>query len=118
MLKAVALSIALIVGMGPAGGLLCRSWCNQHLAAAAGCHDPGPADELRVTATHACDDVVLATSTFVLDDARRGVGPPAGHALAGTEYGFIIRSFDLLPPHGAVSGHPVQGPPLSINLRI
>lgn len=117
MLKAVALSIALIVGMGPAAGLLCRSWCNQPLAAAAGCHDPGPSDELRVTTTHACDDVVWATSAFVLDEARRGVAPPAGQFLPGSEHD-SCRPFELLPPRGAESGHPLQGPPLPLNLRI
>jgi hypothetical protein len=115
--KFVALSIALIVGVGPGAALLCRAWCDAQLASMTGCHDAGPGDELRVTTTHACDDVALATSAFVLDDARRGVAPPAGQFLPGSEHAFL-RPFELLPPRGAESGHPLQGPPLSLNLRI
>jgi hypothetical protein len=116
--KAVALSVALIVGVGPGAALLCRALCDQRLAAATGCHDPGHGDDRRVTTSGECDDLALVSSPFLLEDARRGVAPPADQALPGSEHDFIIRSFEPLPPHGAESGHPLQGPPLPLNLRI
>lgn len=119
MFRAVALSIALIVGVGPGAALLCRAWCDPLLAAASGCHHPGAGDESRVASTDACDDLAITASPFLQEDARRSEAPPpSDHGLVTARHDFIPRSFQLLPPARAESGHPLQGPPLSLNLRI
>lgn len=119
MFKAVALCIALIVGVGPGAAVLCRAWCHPLLAAASGCHHPGAGDESRMASTHACDDLAIAASPFLQEDARRGVAPPpSDHGLFAARHDVIIRSFQRLPPARAESGHPPQGPPLPLNLRI
>lgn len=118
MFKAVALSVGLIVATGPGAALLCRAWCDQHLAAVTGCHDPGSGDDLRVTTADECDDRALAAPSLVQEDARRKAAPPASHVLAGRAFGFVTSPFDRLPPLRAEAAPPPQAPPLSINLRI
>lgn len=118
MFKAVALSIALIVGIGPGAALLCRAWCDQHLAAVTGCHDPGRGDDLRVTTADECDDLALVAASLVQEDSHRKAAPPASHALTGRAFAFVASPFDRLPPLRAESMHPPQGAPLSLNLRI
>ncbi|MCC7178758.1 MAG: hypothetical protein IT177_10240 [Acidobacteria bacterium] len=118
MFKAVALSVALIVGIGPGATLLCRAWCDQHLAAVTGCHGPGGGDDLRVTTADQCDDGALAMPLLVQEDARRKAAPPASQALTSRAFAFVASPFDLLPPLRAESMRPPQAPPLSLHLRI
>lgn len=118
MFKAVALSVGLIVATGPGAALLCRAWCDQHLAAVTGCHDPGSGDDLRVTTADECDDLALAAPSLVQEDARRKAAPPASQVLSSRAFAFVTSRFGPLPPLRAESMRPPQAPPLSLNLRI
>ncbi|MCC7033960.1 MAG: hypothetical protein IT179_14145 [Acidobacteria bacterium] len=115
--KAVALALVLIVSIGPGAALLCRAWCDQHLAAVTGCHDAGRGDDLRVTTDTECADLVLAAPSLAPEDTRRN-GPPASHVQTGRASAIGASSLDRLPPLTATSGHPPRKPPLSLNLRI
>lgn len=116
--KAVGLCIALLVGLGPGMGLLCRAWCDHHRAELTSCHDPGHGDATRVSTADDCDERVLAGMPFMPEAARRSAAPPVSHVQHAGGHEFFIGSLDRRPPLRAESGHPFQGPPLSVNLRI
>ena len=62
MFRAVLLSIVLSLAVGQNVALLCRAWCNAHVAAASGCHHEDSPTTPTVAGDESCDNLVVVAT--------------------------------------------------------
>jgi len=78
MLRLSVLAIALTLGIGPDGALLCRAWCAGDVTPT--CHpeltSPAAVDG------DCCKIRAANPTTVLLNDARQGIAPPNGEPIA------------------------------------
>lgn len=82
MLRAIALSIVLALAAGPSASLLCKAWCDPHVAAESGCHGQGAGEAASVASDDSCQDSVQESAAFLKEDLRRTTASDAGPAVS------------------------------------
>jgi hypothetical protein len=104
--RAVFLSIALSLTVGPNVSLLCKAWCDPVAAAASGCHHrQGLTDSPNLVETDSCGDTVPGGAAFLTEDVRRTLSAPGadqavaapGYQLAPTTTGVSLDRARRLP---------------------
>ena len=116
--QAVLLSIVLSLAVGQSVALMCRGWCNAHVAAASGCHhedSPTPT----VAGDESCDNVVAAATAVLREDVRRDVSSQdANHAIPVPRYQLAQFTIDTRQNQEAGRRWLLENRPLSTALRI
>lgn len=119
MIRAVVLSIVLILAAGQNAALLCRGWCHPTEPIDVGCHHPYRTASPTVISNEICKGAVAVALPFVPEDVLR----PRLSAQAQTD--LFSPRFGALPPIlDGRSGFKPAGPsprearPLALSLRI
>lgn len=95
MFRTAVLSMVLTVAAGPSVTLLCRTWCNPHVAVASGCHHEDRSTSVSTAGGDRCKDVVLRAGALLREDVRRGVFSPRGErAISVLRYQFARSTID------------------------
>lgn len=119
MFRAVALSIALTLAIGPNTLLLCRAVCDQPQADASDCDHQGPATAASMAGHNRCDDAVPSAAEFLPKDVRRDVsfarGPFATPPIASV---LAQPAIDARPGDKPARDWPIDKQRLSTTLRL
>lgn len=75
MFRAALFSIVFSLAVGQNVALLCRTWCDAHVAAASKCHHKSSSPMASVAGDEDCDNVVVAAIAVLREDVRRDVSP-------------------------------------------
>ena len=119
MFRAALLSIIFSLAVGPDVTLLCRTWCDAHLAAASECHHRDSPYRPSVAGNQNCDNVVVAATAVLRDDIRRDVSPQgANQASPVPRYKPTQSTIDACPGEERWHAWLVEKRPLVTALRI
>jgi len=117
--RAVLLSIVLSLAVGQNVALLCRAWCNAHVAAASGCHHEDSSTTPTVAGDESCDNVAVAATAVLREDVRRSVSSQdANHAIPVPRYQLAQFTIDTRQNQEAGRRWLLENRPLSTALRI
>lgn len=79
MFRAALLSIVFSLAVGQSVALLCRTWCDAHVAAASECHHKDSLSTPSVAGNENCENVVAAATAVLREDVRREVSSQNAH---------------------------------------
>ena len=118
MLRAIALSVVLALAAGPSASLLCKAWCDPHVAAENGCHGQGAGEAASVASDDSCQDSVQESTVFLKEDARRTASEDSAPAVATARFQRAPSTSDSRPiwRRGRAPSDPPR--PLDTPLRI
>ena len=118
MFRAVVLSIALTLAIGPSTTLLCSIWCHPQGAMTSTCPHQKATKLRRVNGQDSCRTAADAATAFVREEAK-------SESLTGGQQAVVIRPFRFDPQttytgrtQDPCTSRGVQSPPLLIALRI
>ena len=119
MFRAVLLSIVLSLAVGQNVALLCRAWCNAHVAAASGCHHEDSPTTPTVAGDESCDNLVVVATAVLREDVRPNVSSQdANHAIPVPRYQLAQFTIDTCQNREAGRRWLLENRPLSTALRI
>ena len=119
MFRAIVLSIALTLAVGPNAELLCNVLCHSETAAANECDHEESTNSPGVAGDNSCDRVVLSVGAFLREDVRRGVSAPdADYAIFVPRYQLAPSTTDTRPRHELGREWWLEQRPLATALRI
>lgn len=115
MFKAVALSIALTLVVGPNASMLCRTWCDQQAVTTSGCHHEKPATSPGTTVDDCCRNTALSTAGVVPHAVS---APDVDHAIWTSRFQIAPSTRDPRPGQEPGREGSLERRPLSTVLRI
>ena len=119
MFQAAAISIVLTLAIGPNVQLLCKTWCHPQAAAASECHHENSSTTPSVAGDEHCDNVVVAATAVLREDARRAVSSQdANQAIPVPRYQLAQLTIDERPGQEPWREWSLENRPLSIAFRI
>ena len=119
MFRAVLLSIVLSLAVGQNVALLCRAWCNAHVAAASGCHHEDSPTTPTVAGDESCDNLVVVATAVLREDVRRDVSSRnANQAIPVPRYQLAQLTIGAGPGQEPWREWSLEKGPLSTALRI
>lgn len=117
--QAVVLSIVLTLAVGPNVSLLCRTWCDQQVAAASRCHHEDQGTSPSVAGNDCCDsDNGMLTAEFLPKDVQSGVSPDGVHAIPLLRHEFAHSATHASPGDEPGREWSLEKSPLPTVLRI
>ena len=119
MFRAALLSIVLSLAVGQNVALVCRAWCNAHMADASGCHHEDSPTTASVAGDESCDNVAVAATAVLREDVRRDVSSPdTNHAIRVPRYQLALLTIDVHTAPDTWREWSLKKRPLSTALRI
>ena len=119
MFRTALLSIVFSLAVGQNVALLCRAWCDAHLAAASECHHESSPQTPSVAGSENCDNVVGDATAVLREDALRDVSSrAASQAIPVLRYHLDQLTIDTRPGRQARREWPLAKRPLATALRI
>jgi hypothetical protein len=95
MFRTALLSIVCSLAVGPHVALLCRTWCDAHVAAASDCHHKNSSAAPSVAGDEDCGNVVVAATAVLREDMRRDVSSQgANQAIPAPRYQLAQSTID------------------------
>lgn len=79
MFRAALFSIVFSLAVGQNVALLCRTWCDAHVAGPSECHHKDSISTPSVAGNEDCDNVVAAATAVLREDVRRQVSSQNAH---------------------------------------
>lgn len=117
--RTVVFSIVIAVALGQNASVLCLALCDQHQAAAPGCHDEGSTESARLGGGKHCEDSPLDGAPFLKEDLRRVVSAPhLDHVVAIPRHVFAAATTAGLPDREPGHLQSLDTGPLVVALRI
>jgi hypothetical protein len=117
--RAVVLSIVFSLAVGQDVALLCRTWCDAHVAAASECHHKDSSARPSVAGNEHCDNVVVAATAVLREDVRRDVSSQgANQAIPVPRYQFAQSTIDARSGQEPWRAWSLEKRPLTTALRI
>lgn len=115
--RLTALSILLVLGVGPHTALLCKAWCDQQASPATACHHQAPTSAPSV-AGDACGNVP-SSAVFIREDVRQGGSAPDSIPnILAPRYAHVASTANAGRHYEARRGESLHRPPASAPLRI
>ena len=119
MFRAALLSIVFSLAVGQNVALLCRTWCDAHVAAASECHHKSSSPTPSVAGDEHCDNVVLGATAVLREDARRDVSSQnANQAIPVPRYQLAHLTIAARPGEEPWRAWSLEKRPLDTTLRI
>lgn len=118
MFRAALLSIVFSLAVGQNVTLVCRIWCDAHMAAASECHHKNSSSTTSMAGDENCN-VVDAATAVLREDVRRDVSfQDANQAIPVPRYQFAQSTVDARPRREPWRERSLERRPLSTALRI
>ena len=119
MFRAALLSIVFSLAVGQNVVLLCRTWCDAHVAAASDCHHKNSSPTPSAVGDENCNNVVAATIAVLWEDPRRDVpSQDANQAIPVPRYQLAQLTIDARPGGEPWRAWSLERRPLDTALRI
>ena len=119
MFRAALISIAFSLAVGPNVALLCRTWCDGHVAAASECHHEHSSSTSSMASEEQCGKVARAAIALLREDARRDVSTrDATQAIPVPRYQLACLKVDVRSDQEPWRERSLERRPLSTALRI
>lgn len=119
MFRAALVSIVFSLALGQSVAVLCRTWCDAHVAGASECHHKNSSSTPSVAGDEHCDNVVVAATAVLREDVRRDVSAQVtDQAITVRRYLFAQRTIGARTGEAAWRARSLEKRPLSTALRI
>ena len=119
MFRAALFSIVFSLAVGQNAALLCRTWCDAHVAVASECHHQNSSHTPSLAGDENCDNVVMAATAVLREDTRRDVSSQgANQAIPVPRYKLTQSTIDASPGEEPWHAWLLEKHPLATALRI
>ncbi len=95
--RAIILSVVLLFAAGPSVSLVCKAWCDPHVAAENGCHHEDNGGAASLSSDDSCDDSFQGPTGVLKEDLRRAPAPDGGAVLLTAHFQIIPLTTLLVP---------------------